>query len=88
MATDSVFRDECFSYPYGNLVEVGEMAINKVRALGYPCAVSDATKEGEPYSRWFLPRFALEPEKYRLHFELSGLKHFIKFRKLLPKVAT
>ena len=87
LATDSVFRDECFSYPYGNLVEVGEMAITKVRDLGYPCAVSDATKEGEPYSRWFLPRFALEPEKYRLHFELSGLKHFIKFRKLLPKVA-
>ena len=25
--------------------------------------------------------------KYQLHFELSGLKHFIKFRRLLPKVA-
>lgn len=80
------FRDVCFSYPYGNLVEVGQNAIDKVRELGYPCAVSDATKEGEPYSPWFLPRFALMPGKYQLHLELSGFKHFLKYRSLLPKV--
>lgn len=81
------FRDVCFSYPYGNLVEVGEAAIEKVQQLGYPCAVSDATKEGEPYSRWFLPRFALLPDKYQLHFDLSGFKHFLKHRSLLPKAS-
>ena len=88
VASDAAFRDECFSYPYGNLVEVGQDAIAMVRDLGYPCGVSDATKDGEPYSKWFLPRFALLPNKYRLHFDLSGIEHFIKFRKLLPKVAT
>ena len=86
LASPKEFRDVCFSYPYGNLVEVGQKAIDKVRELGYPCAVSDATKDGEPYSRWFLPRFALLPDKYQIHFELSGFKHFLKHGRLLPKV--
>ena len=81
------FRNVCFSYPYGNLVEVGESAIEKVRQLGYPCAVSNTTQEGEPYSKWFLPRFSLSSDKYQLHFDLSGFKHFMKHRRLLPKVS-
>lgn len=76
------YRSVCFSYPYGNWVEVGEAAIQAVEKLGYPCAVSN-TNEAIP-SKFFLPRMTLSANKYLLHFELSGLKYFIKHRKLLP----
>ena len=78
------YRDVCFSYPYGNPVEVGEAAIQAVEKLGYPSAVSN-TNETVP-SKYFLPRMTLSANKYLLHFELSGLKYFLKRRKLLPCV--
>lgn len=76
------YRSVCFSYPYGNPVEVGDPAIRAVEKLGYPCAVSN-TNEAKP-SKYFLPRMVLPTNKYLLHFELSGLKYFLKHRKLLP----
>lgn len=81
------FKGVCFSYPYGNLVEVGDEAIGLVRALGFPCAVSNCnTADENTTSRFFLPRMALSVNKYDLHFELSGAKHFLKTRRLLPVV--
>ena len=79
------FKRVCLSYPYGNPVEVSETAIKLAEELGYPCAVSN-TNEATP-SRFFLPRMALLPDKdkYRLHFQLSGLEYFIKHRKLWPR---
>lgn len=70
------------SYPYGNPCEVGEGAIRIAQELGYPCAVAN-TNEVE-HGQYFLPRMALSADKYLLHFELSGCKHFIKYRRLLP----
>lgn len=79
------FRGVCFSYPYGNPVEVGDEAVRLVRELGYPCAVSNCnTADLNATTRYFLPRLALSADRYALHFELSGAKHFLKFRKMLP----
>lgn len=77
-------RNVCFSYPYGNMKEVGEAAMEMVRSLGYPCAVSNTNAAGGDHSIWFLPRMSVPADKFMLHFELSGLKYFIKNRKLLP----
>lgn len=79
------FRGVCLSYPYGNPVEVGKAALTIVEEFGYHCAVSN-TSEAEP-SRFFLPRMSVLPDKnkYRLHFQLSGLEYFIKHRKLWPR---
>lgn len=80
------FRNVCLSYPYGNPVEVGDAVMKIAEELGYPCAVSN-TNEVEP-SQFFLPRMSVLPDKdkYRLHFQLSGLEYFIKHRRLLPVV--
>lgn len=76
----------CFCYPYGNPCEVGESAVRLAEELGYPCAVSCTNSASENSSRYFLPRMSLSPDKYMLHFELSGFKHFLKHRRLLPIV--
>lgn len=80
------FRDSCFSYPYGSLTEVGRTAIEMIRKIGYPCAVSNTKESEENGNRFFMPRMFLSSDKYLLHFELSGCKHFLKFRRLLPLV--
>lgn len=78
------YRSVCLSFPYGNPCEVGETAIRMAKDLGYPCALSNTNTS--MHSKYFLPRMALSSDRYLLHFELSGCKHFLKTRKLLPVV--
>lgn len=81
------YRAVCLSYPFGNPEEVGPYAPEIAAKLGYPCAVSNTNMvPANVTSRYFLPRLALPADKYDLHFELSGLKFFLKNRRLLPKV--
>lgn len=75
-----------FSYPYGELFSVDDECVRMAREAGYPCAVSNMPDAGGHPSRFFLPRFTLSDNRFLLHFELSGLKHFICHRKLLPIV--
>ena len=79
------FRQVCLSYPYGNPVGVGEMAVKLSKTLRYPCAVSN--NNSVTTSLHFLPRMALSPNKYRQHFQLSGFEHFIKHGRLLSEVS-
>lgn len=76
------YRSVCFSYPYGNPTEVGDVAVRLAEELGYPCAVSNTN--AAMVSKYFLPRMTLSVNKYLLHFELSGLRYFLKHCKLLP----
>ena len=80
------FRGVCFSYPYGNPVEVGEAAIHLVQCKGYPSAVSNTNEAQENILLFFFPRMSVSPSIYRLHFQLSGLEYFLKHRRLLPVV--
>lgn len=77
------FRQVCLSYPYGNPVEVGKMAIKIAEEFGYPYAVSN-TNEVAPF-KFFLPRMSISSEKYRAHLQLSGVEYFIKHKRLLPR---
>lgn len=78
------FRNECLSYPYGNMCEVGAPAIKLAESKDFPCAVSNTNETQEGVSPYFLPRMSLLSDKYRLHFQLSGLEYFLKHRRLLP----
>ncbi len=78
------FRNVCLSYPYGNPAEVGSGTVRMAKAFGYPCAVSNTNTDPANKSSFFLPRMSLPANKYRLHFRLSGLEHFIKYGHLLP----
>jgi len=81
----AAYRSVCLSYPFGNPEEVGELAPRLAEELGYPCAVSNTnTAPANATSRFFLPRLALPADRYELHFELSGLKFFLKHRRRLP----
>lgn len=80
------FAGEVLSYPYGEDMSVTEREIKYAESIKYPAAVSNTNSSRHNRSKFFLPRMALQSDKYMLHFELSGLKHFLKHGRLLPVV--
>lgn len=77
------FKNVVFSYPYGESVSVNQDSIRIVKESGYPCAVSNVSEPNNIQGEYFLSRYMLPHNKYLLHFELSGTKHFIHTHKLL-----
>jgi len=77
------YRSTCLSYPFGNPVEVGAKAIAAAEKMGYPCAVSNTNCNAG--GKYFLPRMSfVASDKYAVNFELSGFKHFLKHKRMLP----
>lgn len=70
------------SYPYGELSSVNSECLKLAEKI-YPAAVSNLPDKNQLSCQWFLPRYTLSANKYLLHFELCGLKNFIKTRHLL-----
>ena len=76
-----------FSFPYGDGGSVSARDVAIVKDLGYPLAVSNEVERTPLSGRYFLPRFMLtSDDKYLIHFQLSGLKYFLKYGRLLPVV--
>lgn len=75
-----------FSYPYGELDSVDKECLLIAETAGFPCAVSNVNGHNSLMDKYFMPRFMLDGTIYQWHMELSGLKYFLKTRKLLPKV--
>lgn len=75
----------CFSYPYGVESQVGLDAIACVKALGYPNAVSNTVYSTLNTTLHFMPRLQVPADKYRIAYELSGLGHFMRTKRLLPR---
>lgn len=86
MTPPADMQGEVFSFPYGETASVDLEAIQLAEGLGFPAAVSNMTDPSAPFGRHFLPRTSVSSDKYRLHFELSGVKYFLKYRRLLPVV--
>ena len=76
-------KNVVLSYPYGENASVDAECLKIAENAGYPCAVSNLINTGSMHGKFFLPRITLSNDKYLLHFELSGVKHFLKTRKLL-----
>lgn len=85
MTPPAEMRDVVFSYPYGEEQSVGKRSLAIAESLGYPAAVSNTTDPTVMQGLYFKPRMALAPNRCLLHLELSGLKHFLKFGKLLDR---
>lgn len=77
------FKSTAMSFPYGETQSVNKTNIKSAEKAGYPTAYSNLPYPNELTCHYFLPRFTLSPNKYLLHFELSGLKYFLKSRRLL-----
>lgn len=73
------------SYPYGETQSVDLECLKIAEEAGYIGAVSNLPDVTPLTGQYFLPRITLSDNKYLLHFELSGLKHFIRNKKLLPR---
>lgn len=74
------------SYSYGEMLSVDNECQEIARNAGYSCAVSNLPDTNTMSSNYFLPRITLSDNKYMLHFELSGVKYFIKNRSLMHSV--
>ena len=79
------FANEVMAYPFGSPDAIDDETIGITSRKGYPCAFSYMTDPGSMMGLWFLPRMSVSSSKYQLHFELSGLKHFLQTRRLLPQ---
>lgn len=85
LPADETMRETVFAYPYGNNDFVSVKDEKIVEELGYPNAYSCAFDPEPRHGRFFLPRMMPPIDKYRFHFEVSGLRHFLRTRKLLPR---
>lgn len=74
------------SYPYGELQSVDTECLEITRNAGFPSAVSNLPNVNMMTGSYFLPRITLSNNKYLLHFELSGVKYFIRNHKRMPIV--
>ena len=73
------------SYPYGTEPSVTDKTCEVAKKVGFPCAFSNDPDFSHLRSNFYRMRFTLTSDKYDIHFQLSGLKYFLKFCKLLPK---
>lgn len=74
-----------FAYPYGSPDAVDDECI-AIAHESYDRAYSFMEDPGKTNGTHFLPRMMVtSSDKYTLNFELSGLKHFLKTRRLLPR---
>lgn len=84
-APDEIKR-EPMSYPYGEPKSVSDEDVHGAEAAGFPAAYSNLPEVNPMLGRYFLPRFSVPTDKVMLHFHLSGFRHFLKYRALLPDV--
>ena len=74
------------SYPYGELQSVNEEDIRFCKDAGFPAAYSNLPEENCQLGQFFRMRFSVPSNKIMLHFHLSGFRHFLKHRRLLPTI--
>lgn len=85
---DKVYNTKVFCYPFGSLGDINENVLKNIKDNGFHSAFAysnNPIKEG--YNEYFMPRMFLPDtdDAEIINFVLSGAKHFISFRKLLPK---
>lgn len=82
------YNTKIFCYPFGSLGDINENVLENIKKNGFNAAFAysnNPIKEG--YNEYFMPRMFLPDtdDADIINFVLSGAKHFMSFRKLLPK---
>ncbi len=75
-----------FSYPYGGKADADAESYQILLKNGCMNVVSNINYGNHELGDWYRSRMSLPDDPVLLHFELSGLKYFLKYRKLLPKI--
>lgn len=84
---DSDYNTDVFCYPFGSRKDINEIVLENIKKNGFKYAFAysnNPIKEG--YDEYFMPRMFLPDTDNEevIDFILSGAKHFMSFRKLLP----
>lgn len=85
---DRTYNTNVFCYPFGSIGDINKAVIETIRENGFKNAFAYSNNPiGEGYDEYFMPRIFIPDtdESDIIEFILSGAKHFISFRKLLPK---
>lgn len=80
-----LFAGEVMAYPYGCPGSIDEETAGISERVGFPLALSAVNNVPSWRGAHLLPRMYVGGDRYSLHFELSGFKHFLKTRCLLPR---
>lgn len=82
------YNTRIFCYPFGSLGDINEDVLENIKKNGFNAAFAysnNPVKEG--YNQYFMPRMFLPDtdDIDVINFVLSGAKHFMSFRNLLPE---
>lgn len=83
-----VYNTKVFCYPFGSIGDINEEVVEIVKDKGFNSAFAYSNNPiEEGYEKYFMPRIFLPDTDDRdiIDLILSGAKHFMSFRKLLPK---
>ena len=85
-----LYNTKIFCYPYGSQKDISEKVIEELKKNNFTnsFAYSNAPLSGMDYNDYFMPRMFIPDtdDKDLINFVLSGAKHFVSFRRLLPKL--
>lgn len=81
-----VCDSKVFSFPYGGLSDADEECIENLKNREVESAVSNINHGNSQLGKWYRSRISLSSQTALLHFELSGLKYMLKYKKLLPNL--
>lgn len=85
---DKLYNTKVFCYPYGSVQDISNKVIDVVKGNGFEkaFAYSNGALKGYKYNEYFIPRIFLpdSDDEDLIEFVLSGAKHLIAFKKLLP----
>lgn len=89
-SSGATFNTNVFAYPYGSKEDISSTVVELIEKAGFTeaFAYSNGPLKGAfQYNKYFMPRMFLADtsDKDLIDFTLSGAKHFIAFRRLLPK---
>ena len=83
-----IYNTSIFCYPFGSRQDINSDVIEEIKSNNFThgFAYSNGSIEGG-YDRYFMPRMFLHDtgDDDLIDFVLSGAKHFMSFRRLLPK---
>ena len=83
-----IYNSNAFCYPYGSILDISDKVIKSLKKHGFSSALAYSNGEIKGgYNNYFIPRMYIldTDDEDIINFVLSGAKHFISFRRLLPK---
>ena len=86
---NKLYNSKLYSYPFGEYREVSEDTINSLKNSKFEYGFMNMFYPNFEYSKYAIPRMMLIPGEskiYDIDSRLSGIRYFLRYRKLFPSV--